>query len=289
MCHFEMLQVQLLQKHDADLEKSIQALAADVSSKVSHGAQSVCCTRTHSWSNQHSFIFPPSSFSPSPSPHSRGFLISESRGNAQVTRENNSRSFTSARVQSLRLKASLNVLLQADLASSRAECTSLKSLVEQVARIFCFSTCAYNHVIHSRPLQLRTRRLSDGGVRGTPAKPAQRPSSSPPRGASPALSRAPSDSLSTPTLQNLRRPADFGSPGVAVASASAASRSSATSLRAQDDAMEMLLQVPAPLCSLEYSRRLLSSSLCYPRRFRSLQAHPSMQTRGWTWCGSSCR
>ena len=134
MCHFEMLQVQLLQKHDADLEKSIQALAADVSSKVSHGAQSVCCTRTHSWSNQHSFIFPPSSFSPSPSPHSRGFLISESRGNAQVTRENNSRSFTSARVQSLRLKASLNDLLQADLASSRAECTSLKSLVEQVGR-----------------------------------------------------------------------------------------------------------------------------------------------------------
>jgi hypothetical protein len=137
-------------------------------------------------------------------------------------------------------------------------------------------------------LQLRTRRLSDGAVRETPAKPVQRPSSSPPRGVSPALSRAPSDNLATPTLQYLRRPADFGSPGVAVASASSASRSSATSLRAQDDAMEMLLQVLAPLCHA-HGRHPVLLTYSLPRRCRSLQARPSTRTRALTWCGSSCR
>lgn len=77
----------------------------------------------------------------------------------------------------------------------------------------------------------------------TPHKSLPRPSS-PPRGASPAISRVPND-FTTPTLPNLRRPSDFGSPGVAVASA-AGSRNLAMSLSAQDDAMEMLLQVTAP-------------------------------------------
>ncbi len=75
---------------------------------------------------------------------------------------------------------------------------------------------------------------------GTPAKSVQR-QSSPPRGASPALSRVPSD------LPGLRRPSDFGSPGVAVATAPSRP---ALSLRAQDDAMEMLLQVAAAALNL---------------------------------------
>ena len=41
---------------------------------------------------------------------------------------------------------------------------------------------------------------------------------------------------------SLRRPSDFGSPGVAVATAPS-SRVQAMSLREQDNAMEMLLQV----------------------------------------------
>ena len=118
----------------------------------------------------------------------------------------------------------------------------------------------------------------------TPHKSLPRPSS-PPRGASPAISRVPSD-FTTPTLPNLRRPSDFGSPGVAVASA-AGSRNLAMSLSAQDDAMEMLLQVTASPCLFSLSPLTSSPSLFLHRR--SSQAPQSTLTPGLTQCGSSCR
>lgn len=132
-------------------------------------------------------------------------------------------------------------------------------------------------------VQLRSRLPSDGAVTSASPKPLPRPSS-PPRGVSPAISRVPSD-FTTPTLPNLRRPSDFGSPGVAVASA-VGSRNLAMSLSAQDDAMEMLLQVTAPFFVQTFGTHFTPSLFL---RRRSSQAPQSTLTPGWMQCGSSCR
>jgi hypothetical protein len=134
---------------------------------------------------------------------------------------------------------------------------------------------------------LRTRRSSDSDAKGTPAKLLHRRSPSdslitpagpaPPRGASPALSRSPSDSLIAPALPHLRRASDFGSPGVAVAGPFASRGASTMSARAQDDAMEMLLQVAMSLFNVVQFSRAQHFQLYPPPhlfRCRSWQARP---------------
>lgn len=102
-----VLQVQLLQKHDAILEKSVQALAADVTGKDSRRAHPPLRARIQFPSNA-----PPA------------VEASASLNRAEVLK-------LQVRSASAALARPLTAS-QADLASSRAECTGLKSLVEQV-------------------------------------------------------------------------------------------------------------------------------------------------------------
>ena len=92
-----------------------------------------------------------------------------------------------------------------------------------------------------------------------------------------------------PALPHLRRASDFGSPGVAVAAPSA-SRASTMSARAQDDdAMEMLLQVPHACHAVPVLN--VVQFLPYRPLFccRSSQALQSTRMPGWMLFASSYR